>query len=266
MKIEFKTDKSKLLDLFCGGGGCAKGYVDAGFEVVGVDIKNRNYPFAFIQADVMELINDEEFVSQFNAIHASPPCQMYTQLKHLSGDLGKWEEDHVDLIAPVREKLKYYEKKYGIIWIMENVRNAPLINPITLKGSQFKNMFTQRPRLFESCIDLYEPDEQPRNMGTSRLGTISETGAVSICGNKPLQGLNEEQTKLYYMIALGGECTWMDLEELTQCVPPAYTRFLGKQLLDYLNKSEKKERITKEQIMQILTSKEFLELVKKYIA
>lgn len=264
--IKIKTNRPKLLDLFCGGGGCSKGYVDAGFEVVGVDIVDKNYPWKFIKADALKILDDEEFVSQFNAIHASPPCQMYTQLKHLSGDLDKWEKTHVDLIAPVREKLKYYEKKYGIIWIIENVRNAPLINPITLKGSQFKNMFTQRPRLFESCIDLYEPDEQPRNMGTSRLGTISETGAVSICGRKNLQGLNEEQTKLYFMIALGGDCTWMELEELTQCVPPQYTKFLGKQLMDYLNKSERKEQITTEQIMQMLTSKEFLELVKKYMA
>jgi 23S rRNA G2069 N7-methylase RlmK/C1962 C5-methylase RlmI len=65
--------KPKLLDLFCCAGGAAMGYHRAGFEVVGVDLKKQpNYPFQFIQADVMEL--DIEFLKTFDAIHASPPC------------------------------------------------------------------------------------------------------------------------------------------------------------------------------------------------
>lgn len=267
MKIEFKTNKPKLLDCYCCQGGAAKGYADAGFEVVGVDIINReNYPYHFIQGDVLEILKDREFVEQFDAIHASPPCQHYTRLKHLSGDVDKWEENHVDLVAPTRELLNTYNKPY----IIENVVGAPLINPITLKGSQFKNMFTQRPRLFESNIDLYEPSEVAHSIGTSKLGTISETGAVSICGKKPLQGFNEEQTRLYYCIALGGTCEWMDLEGLTQCIPPCYTQFLGKQLLDYLNKNNtsvrKEQKSLEEQVREMLMSDTFVQMVMKYIA
>lgn len=272
MRVEFKTNRPKLLDLFAGGGGCSKGYTDSGFECVGVDIEDKNYPYTFIKADALKILDDEEFCSQFSVIHASCPCQMYTRLKHLSGDLVKWEETHVDLIAPVREKLKYYAKKYGIVYVLENVVNAPLINPITLKGSQFKNMYTQRPRLFESNIQLYEPEDRPYSLGTSKLGTVSETGAVSICGKKPLQGLNEEQTRLYYCIALGGDCTWMDLYELTQCVPPQYTKWIGKQIIDYLNTSKNKTSEKKEQksiediVREILSSDEFVNMIAKLIA
>lgn len=227
--------KYKLLDLFCGGGGCSKGYVDAGLEVVGVDIEEKNYPYEFIRADVMEILEDENFIKNFDAIHASPPCQCYSRLKYLSGDVERWESTHVDLVEPVRNKLIYYKEKYKIPYVIENVVGAPLINPIKLCGTQFNNMLTQRPRLFESSISLREPNVKPSNIGTSKLGTISETGAVSICGNRKLQGLNEEQTRLYYCIALGGDCSWMTLKELTQCIPPQYTEFIGKQIIEYID-------------------------------
>lgn len=244
--------KYKCLDLFCGGGGCAKGYHDAGFEVVGIDIQKRNYPYEFIQADVMEVLEDEEFVREFDFIHASPPCQHYSKLKNLSNNIEAWEERHPNLIGPVREKLKYYNEKYGIHYVMENVVGSPLINPIKLCGSQFPNMFTQRPRLFESNIKLNEPNIPVTSMGTGKLNTISPTGAVSICGNQPLKGLTEEQTRLYYAIAIGGDCSWMTLEELTQCVPPCYTKYIGQQVIDYLNGNH-------------FNINEFTEMVKKYL-
>lgn len=46
--------RPKLLDLFCGAGGCSMGYYDAGFDVVGVDLMpRRDYLFEFIEADAM---------------------------------------------------------------------------------------------------------------------------------------------------------------------------------------------------------------------
>ena len=245
--------KYKCLDLFCGGGASAKGYHDAGFEMTGIDIEKRNYPYRFMQHDAMHILNEcERFVSEFDMIHASPPCQRYSKLKNLSSDIEAWDERHPDLIEPVRERLKYYNEKYGIPYVIENVPNAPLINPIKLCGSQFPNMFTQRPRLFESNIKLNEPNIPVTNMGTGKLNTISPTGAVSICGNQPLKGLTEEQTRLYYAIAIGGDCSWMTLEELTQAVPPCYTKWIGKQVIDYLNGNH-------------INMNEFIEMVKKYL-
>ena len=69
----------RLLDLFCGAGGAGMGYHRAGFdEIVGVDINPQpRYPFEFIQGDALEYV--AEHGHEFDAIHASPPCQGYIQ-------------------------------------------------------------------------------------------------------------------------------------------------------------------------------------------
>lgn len=174
--------KPKLLDLFCGAGGCSAGYVQAGFEVVGVDINPQpNYPYRFIQANALEILKDKEFIGQFDAIHASPPCQAYSRARELSKarNNGKYG-NHPDLIAPTRELLL----KTGKAYVIENVPGSPLINPIKLFGSQFKNLYTQRERWFESNVPLREPDEPPRKMKTPSAGNgIGEDGSISICGS-----------------------------------------------------------------------------------
>ncbi len=255
--------KYKLLDCFCKAGGASMGYYNAGFEVVGVDIESQpNYPFKFIQRDALETLVDIEFISQFDIIACSPPCQNYSRLKYLSGNVEKWERDHVDLVASTRELLI----KTGKPYIIENVEGAPLINPIKLCGSQFENMYTQRPRLFESNIPLRKPDNPVVRHKTLKLGQgPSEDGYITVAGTRPPKGMNEIQTKLYYGFALGG-IDWMSLEELTQAIPPTYTCFLGKQIIEYLdkqNQEQQKKNIVN--IQEILMSQEFIELVKKHM-
>ena len=256
--------KYKLLDLFCCAGGCAKGYYDAGFEVVGVDIVDRpNYPYEFIKADALEILKDIEFINQFDAIHASPPCQCYSKLKYLSGDVEKWEKEHVDLVAQTRELLI----KTGKPYIIENVEGSPLINPIKLCGSQFENMYTQRPRLFESNMPLRNPSNPVVRHKTLNLGQgFAEDGYITVAGTRPPKGMNEVQAKLYYGFALGG-IDWMSLEELTQAIPPVYTHFLGKQIIDLLDGIiEEEEKNNVMMLQEVLKSKEFIDLVKKYMA
>lgn len=72
----------KMLDLCCGGGLAAAGYWLSGcfVEIVGIDMLDMSgkYPFDFIQGDAFAL--DYEFLSQFDFIHISPPCQGYSTL------------------------------------------------------------------------------------------------------------------------------------------------------------------------------------------
>lgn len=112
----------RALDLYCCSGGAGTGLHQAGFEVTGVDIDpQRNYPFEFVLSDVMEL--SIEFLKQFDFIWASPPCQEYTK----SGT--QWRQqgrEYPDLIEPTREMLIASGKPY----VIENVPDAPIINPI----------------------------------------------------------------------------------------------------------------------------------------
>ena len=81
----------KMVDLFCGAGGCSMGYYKAGFdEIIGVDIVDRpNYPFKFVKMDALEYLRTAD-LSDVSFIHASPPCQCYSKLKYLSGNVEKW--------------------------------------------------------------------------------------------------------------------------------------------------------------------------------
>lgn len=253
----------KMIDLYCCAGGAAMGYHQAGFdEIIGVDIVDRpNYPFEFVKMDALEFLRTAD-LSDVSFIHASPPCQCYSKLKHLSGNVEKWEETHVDLVAPTREELI----KTGKPFVIENVEGSPLINPIKLYGSQFPNLYTQRPRLFESNISLKEPVNPKVKHKTGKLGYgPAEDGFITVAGIRPQRGMNEVQTRLYYGFALGG-IDWMSLEELTQAIPPAYTEFIGKQIIEYLDiqkEIEKGEQMS--QIQQILLSQEFIDLVRKYM-
>jgi site-specific DNA-cytosine methylase len=125
--------KPRLLDLFCGAGGAAMGYSRAGFEVVGVDIEPQpNYPFEFVQGDALEVLWGHGYwgvPADFDAIHASPPCQHYANVTRWRGD----QADHPDLIAPVRDLLE----QTGLPYVIENVRTAELRSCFLLCGSHF---------------------------------------------------------------------------------------------------------------------------------
>src|SRR5262245_32328515 len=143
--------RPRLLDLFCGAGGAAVGYDRAGFQVVGVDIAPQpNYPFTFGEADALEYLKWIVLPSlgarKFAAIHASPPCQRWsTKTRN--------PERHPDLIEPVRVLLE----STGLPYVIENVPDAPLRDPVQLCGSSF-GLGVQRHRSFETNFPLLVPD------------------------------------------------------------------------------------------------------------
>ena len=123
--------RPRLLDLFCCAGGASVGYNGAGFEVVGVDIDPQpHYPFTFVQADALKL--DPGFIASFDAVHASPPCQAYSDLAKRNGNGHKWPR----LIEPIREILVRSRLPY----VIENVDGAPLVNPVVLCGTMFPKL------------------------------------------------------------------------------------------------------------------------------
>ncbi len=231
--------RPRLLDLFCGAGGAGMGYSRAGFDLVGVDIAHQaNYPFEFHQADALEYL--AEHGRGFDLIHASPPCQAYSVMTK-----GRWQDrivNHDELISPTRRLLLASGKPF----VIENVggARAELINPIMLCGSMFGLQTEQgsqlrRHRFFElsstyfltptcqhnrgSVIGVYGGGQNPARRRPATIGVWGHTGGASERDNLAQFGIKDRR------LAMGID--WMSAAELSEAIPPAYTEFIGRQLL-----------------------------------
>jgi DNA (cytosine-5)-methyltransferase 1 len=220
------TRQPRLLDLFCGAGGAGMGYHLAGFEVVGVDIKpQRHYPFEFHQADAIEYAR--EHGHEFDVIHASPPCQAYSQSTRSTRQALR--DTYPRLIEPTRAVLLELGRPY----IIENVEGAPLLDPVTLCGSSFARPL-KRHRLFESSIGLLVPGCVHRQM-PKRFSSPSSEGRAAgrLTWAAPVYGGGHKKGDLTEWRAAMG-IDWMSRRELTQAIPPDYTELLGSQLLAHV--------------------------------
>jgi len=209
------------------------GYHRAGFDVVGVDINPQpHYPFEFIQADALEFI--AEHGHEYDVIHASPPCQVYSALRTCAG------KGHMGLVQPVRELLEQTGKPY----IIENVPGAPLINPVVLCGTHFGLQTAcgaqlRRHRLFESSFDilLVPPCQHSKNHRTIGIfgSKARDTGAEKRHYSQPKETRGPPPDTILFtredaQTAMGID--WMTQKELSQAIPPAYTEWIGRQLLE----------------------------------
>lgn len=212
--------KPRLLDLFSGAGGAARGYQRAGYHVTGVDHVDQPR-FAgdeFVQADALEYV--AEYGHEYDAIHASPPCQAYTTIRVVAG--GEYPET----VAATRAALRATGKPY----VIENVPGAPLESPIMLCGSSF-GLNLRRHRLFESSVWLsplpcdhswQEPRFRSLNGRYEGLARV-----VGVHGNIQYAGEYDLRCE-----AMG--ISWMTNAELTQAIPPAFTEHVGTQLAWHL--------------------------------
>jgi DNA (cytosine-5)-methyltransferase 1 len=210
--------RPRLLDLFSGAGGAAVGYHRAGFDVVGVDIKPQpHYPFEFHQGDALQPFYAN--TKGFDAIHASPPCQGYSDLQRQN------KREYPLLIEFVRELLR----ATGLPYVIENVETAPLLNPIVLCGTMFEGLRVLRHRKFESNLRLVAPahGRHPLVYTTdkrkSHYGLLDQaTAFVSVNGGGNCSVANKRA-------AMGID--WpMTGHEANEAIPPAYTEWIGKQL------------------------------------
>jgi DNA (cytosine-5)-methyltransferase 1 len=199
--------RPRLMDWFSGAGGAAVGYHRAGFEVVGVDIEPQpNYPFEFHHGDALKFSLDG-----FDAVHASPPCQAYTAAQRLQGN------EHPDLVARTRALLE----RSGLPYVLENVPGSPLRSPVTLCGTMF-GLGTLRHRLFETSFRLLQPEHPAHLVPQVKMGRApAVTDYIQVVGN--FSGIEQGRA------AMG--IHWMTRGELAQAIPPAYTEFIGRQLL-----------------------------------
>ena len=211
----------KLLDLYCKAGGASVGYARAGFEVIGVDIKKqKRYPYQFIQADALDVLADKDFISQFDIIAASPPCQTHSATKHLRNAQGK-STNKVDLIPQTRKGLI----ASGKIYIIENVPGAPLIDPVVMCGSSF-GLKVRRHRQFESNVKLTGLSCNHKLQGKP-VGVYGSMRDEIPGGGHTAKSLEEARE------AMGID--WMLWGDLVEAIPPIYTEYLGKQIMEAAN-------------------------------
>jgi DNA (cytosine-5)-methyltransferase 1 len=221
------TPRPRLLDLFCGAGGAAMGYHRAGFDVVGVDIRDQpNYPFTFIRADALDLLTSPWFDRQaFDLIHASPPCQFYSDLAHRNGNAHV----HPDLIGPTRDALGRLPQKY----VIENVEGAPLIAPKTLCGSSFllgvDGYRLRRHRLFETNWPLAYLPLCSCAMQSRPIIDVSGGGPTHAPRKDGAGGRTYKGTVAQKRTAMGVD--WMTGAELVESIPPDYTEAIGVEFL-----------------------------------
>jgi len=220
--------KPRLLDLFCGAGGAAWGYYRAGFDVTGVDIEPQpHYLFDFYQDDALAWLDalPHDFPRAYEVIHASPPCQAYVQWNNLNQIKYGSRVEHPDLIAETRKLLQATRLPY----VIENVVGAPLLNPIMLCGSHF-GLGVRRHRLFESNVLLLREPGCRHNgnelavygkLDGRRVWTRADGSEVRIASS--LQQAQE---------AMGID--WMMWDDLREAIPPAYTEFIGHQLMQHV--------------------------------
>lgn len=221
------VNRPLLLDLYCCQGGASRGYIDAGWDVVGNDmLPQRRYPYPIHVGDALQVLHELNegrgvdfgarriYLSDISAAHASPPCQAHTKAWKIQ------KREHPRLIAPTREGLE----ALGVPYIIENVEDArpELREPVMLCGAMF-GIETYRHRLFESNVALAVPDHPEHLHRLTKMGRRPVDGEyMHIVGNFTDP---ERARRIMGM-------PWASRDGLREAIPPVYTEVLGRQLLE----------------------------------
>lgn len=223
------NDKPLIYDVYCGAGGCTKGYQESGFYVVGIDNKPQPHYCGdeFYQMDALE------FLRQLVAglwprplfVHASPPCQKFSRSQSIKGN------DHPDLLTPTRELLT----RTDIPYVIENVPGAPMDGTVMLCGTMF-GLKVLRHRIFETRPAIHWPPTPCNHNGKSSSHRLKDE-----TGRRVIQSFD----LVDFICVVGNDfktddgraamsIDWMTRDELKQAIPPAYTRWIGQQMIEML--------------------------------
>lgn len=206
----------KLLDLYCGAGGAAMGYYQSGFDdITGVDIiPQPHYPFKFVIMNALDYL--DAFGSEFDLIHASPPCQRFSSL-------GFDKQYKADWLTPTLNLLSLVNRPY----VVENVPHSPMRKDLELCGAMF-GLRVIRHRWFQTPCHIPAPVHPPHSQPIQNFSawqSLTHQNYITVAGH----------TFSAHDGRIAMQIDWMTRAELAQAVPPAYTRYIG----DWILKSNK---------------------------
>jgi len=236
----------RIIDICCGGGGAARGYLRAGAGiVVGVDsdagmrgdfsraVGDRGI---FLHEDALEVLQDPGFLQEFDLIHISPPCQRWSRMANCRPGLS---EEYPDLITPSLPLLEASGVPYVIENIVSRGTRALLPGAVTLCGAMF-GLRLYRHRLFRSGGWKLTAPEKPAawavppgasarsvrpnpHCGWAHPVTAARAGHwvpgkyVSVSGHERRAVVNEAM-----------QIDWMaDREHVKEAIPPQFTQWVG---------------------------------------
>jgi DNA (cytosine-5)-methyltransferase 1 len=232
--------RPKMLDLYCRVGGAGKGYQDAGFDIYGVDIEHiSEYPGAFHCGDALAVMRallagkavpfihrdgHTEWLrlQDIAAVHASPPCQASSALTKGTNQ-GR---EYLNLIPATRDLLPLF----NVPTVLENVQGSDLRRDLTLCGEMF-DLAVIRHRYFELGNWKATPPYHKKHRGKVqgwRHGEYFDGPYFAVYGDGGGKGTVEQ-----WQDAMGIHWT-SDRKNLAEAIPPAYTKFIGAQLLDHI--------------------------------
>lgn len=220
----------RLLDLFCGAGGCSEGYRRAGFIVHGIDNRRQpRYPYTFTRADALEYLAANGHL--YDVIHASPPCQRYSTLQNINKAQG-YENEHPDLIDIARRLLIASGKPY----VIENVQGSPLNTQVIVCAHSLGMKKLARHRHFESNVMLHAPRCTHRRKDVEIIGIYGERPDGHRVSPKQYKVTRTASSMTEAKELM--QINWMEWHELKEAIPPAYTEYIGRQLIRYLENRE----------------------------
>lgn len=172
---------------------------------VGLDPSPNPYTDEVIAADARDLELDRSF--DLGLFH--PPCQRWSVGSQIHGTAN----DHDNLIPVARSLAQQHCDE----WIIENVPQAPLNDPVLLNGGMF-GLPLHYERAFETSYHVDQPREQTRLSGPGKFDTHHETGGWQ--GGKRLWKSAKGYTGEYNPQSLKREA-----------IPRAYINYLVRPLL-----------------------------------
>ncbi len=215
--------KPKMLDLYCGAGMGSDGYARAGFEVEGIDLNPQpHYPYPFTQGDALAYLADTDFLSRFDFIHASAPCQQHTRAKHLRKAQGG-ESKYPDLLTPTLALLR----AQPVPWVVENVPGAPGLESAAVECGSAYGLGVRRHRLFLSdAVPLV-------SSGCDHKAQGRPWGVYHVMADQVPSG-GRTALSLEHGLEVMGVDRVIPWNSLKEGFPPHYTQHVGEQLVAWL--------------------------------